>query len=147
RRAPVKLPARARDVPHPPDPVLDQNPRRRRKEGIHLVPFEHGCLGRLPERFTTVIADRTADVEVERHRDAKAPTRVVLIEATVAFDDAGARDAGVVEGAERPRLEYRLAHVPQLVEGGSGRKFGARAARATVGVPGREVELEPIPVE
>ena len=57
--------------------------------------------------FSAVVANGEADPVIKRDRDAEIPSRVILIEATLPFDNTGTGGTVIIKGAQFAATNHR----------------------------------------
>ena len=107
------LPSRSGCVPHPPEPIFDQYPRRRGQKCVLTVALDNRGVRDATERLASVDADRAADEGVERHAHSSRPPDVVEVLTRILLDDARSHRAAVVECTESARAEHRTRVEPR----------------------------------
>src|SRR3977135_3813134 len=97
-----RLPPGARNVPHSPPAVFDQDARRSRQIRIYFVSGKYRRGGNSPVCLATVVANGKSYVKIKGNSDSQAPAGRIVIFYSVVTNNPGTGYAAVVEGAKRP---------------------------------------------
>src|SRR5262249_33520428 len=97
---PLDRPLDCGDVPHSPQAVLDDDPRRRRQKRVDGAALENRSW-RQPREIDAVLTHRQTDIKVKGNGNAQGPPGVIEIALTLEFHEARARHTAFVEAAQR----------------------------------------------